>query len=38
MCGLWEDVFLRCEGSAGKSLVGRLLRDGSRLEEDVPGQ
>ena len=33
--GLWEDVFLSWEGSARKSLAGHLLRDGSRLEEDV---
>ena len=38
MCGLWEDVFLSCEGSTRKSLAGHLLRDVSRLEENVPGQ
>ena len=37
MRGLWEDVFLSCEGSAGKSMVGHLLRDDSRIREDVPG-
>ena len=35
--GLWEDVFLSCEGSTGKLLVDHLLRDGSRLEEDMSG-
>ena len=34
----WEDVFSSCEGLAGKLLVGHLLRDGSRLGEDVPRQ
>ena len=38
MHGLWENVFLSCEGSAEKLLVGHLLRDGSRLEEDMLGQ
>ena len=38
MRGLWEDVLLSCEGSAGKSLVGHLLSDSSRLEENVPEQ
>ena len=38
MRGLWEDVFLSCEGSVGKSLDGHLLRDDNRLEEDVLGQ
>ena len=34
--GLWEeDMFLSYERLAGKSLVGHLLRDGSRLEEGV---
>ena len=37
MRGLWEDVILSCEGSAGKSLAGHLLRDDSRLQEDVLG-
>ena len=37
MRGLWEDVFLSCEGSTGKSLAGHLLSDNSQLEEDVPG-
>ena len=32
------DVLSSCDGSAGKLLVGHLLRDGSRLEEDVLGQ
>ena len=32
---LWDDMFLSCERSAGKSLAGHLLRDGSRLEEGV---
>ena len=36
MRGLWEDVFLSCKGLAGKFLAGRILRDGSRLEEDMP--
>ena len=36
-------MFLSYEGSAGKSMAGKslaghLLRDGSRLGEDVPGQ
>ena len=36
---LWEDVFSSCEGLARILLVaGHLLRDGSRVEEDVPGQ
>ena len=35
VCGLWEDVFLSCEESTGKLLVGHLLRNGSRLEEDM---
>ena len=35
MRGLWEDVFLSYEGSVGKLLVDHLLRDGSRLEEDM---
>ena len=34
----WENVFSMCEGSDDKLLVGHLLRDGSRLGEDVPGQ
>ena len=34
----WEDVFSSCEGSAGKLLGDHLLRDGSRLGEDVSGQ
>ena len=38
MRGLWEDVFLSYEGSAERSLAGHLVRDGSRLEEDMPGQ
>ena len=29
--GLWEDMFLSCKRSIGKSLVEHLLRDGSRL-------
>ena len=33
----WEDVFSSCDGSAGKLLVGHLLRDGSRLEKMCPG-
>ena len=33
---LWEDVFWGCEGLARKLLADHLLRDGSRLEEDVP--
>ena len=28
-------MFLSCKGSAGKSLAGYLLRDGSRLEEGM---
>ena len=28
-------MFLNCRGLAGKSLAGHLLRDGSRLKEDV---
>ena len=32
--GLWEDMFLSCERSAGKSLADHLLRDGSRLESN----
>ena len=35
--GLWEDVFLSYEGSVGKLLTDHILRDDSRLEEDVPG-
>ena len=35
--GLWVNMFLNCKGSAGKSLAGHLLRDGSRLEEGMPG-
>ena len=35
--GLWEDMFLRCKESARKSLASHLLRNGSRLEEGVPG-
>ena len=31
-------MLLSCEGLAEKLLAGHLLRDGSRLEEDVPGQ
>ena len=38
MRGLWEDVFLSCEGSTGKLLASHLLRDDSRLKEDMPGQ
>ena len=34
----WDNVFLSCEGLAGKLLAGHLLRDYSRLEEDMPGQ
>ena len=34
----WEDVFSSCERSVRKLLVDHLLRDGSRLGEDVPGQ
>ena len=35
---LWEDVFSSYEGSVGKLLAaGHLLRDGSRLQEEVPG-
>ena len=33
--GLWEDMFLSCERSTGKSLVGHLLRDDNRLEKGV---
>ena len=33
--GLWEDMFLSCKGSAGKSLADHLLTDESRLEEGV---
>ena len=33
--GLWMNMFLNCKGSARKSLAGHLLRDDSRLEEDV---
>ena len=36
--GLWEDMFLSCKGSVGKSFVGHLLRDGNRLEGGVLGQ
>ena len=28
-------MFLNCKGSAGKSLAGHLLRDGSRPKEDL---
>ena len=28
-------MFLSCKGSAGKSLADHVLRNGSRLEEDV---
>ena len=35
---LWEDVFSSCEGSTGKLLAGHLLRDDSRLGEDVSRQ
>ena len=31
-------MFLSCQRLVGKSLVDQLLRDGSRLEEDEPGQ
>ena len=31
-------MFSSCEGSIGKLLAGHLLRDDSRLGEDVPGQ
>ena len=35
MRGSWEDVFLSCEGLAGKLLADHLLRDGSRQEEEI---
>ena len=38
MHGLWEDVFLSCEGSTGKLLADHLLRDSNWLEEDMSGQ
>ena len=33
----WEDFFSSCEGSSGKLLASHILRDDSRLGEDVPG-
>ena len=38
MRGLWGDVSLNCEGTTEKLLVDHLLKDGSQLEEDTPGQ
>ena len=38
MLDSWKDVFSSCEGLAGKLLTDYLLRDGSRLGEDVSGQ
>ena len=34
----WEDVFSTCDGSVEKLLTDHLLRDDSRLGEDVSGQ
>ena len=34
----WENVCSSCKGSAGKLLDDHLLRDDSRLREDVFGQ
>ena len=35
MRGLWEDNFSSCRESAGNSLVGHLLKGGSRSDEDI---
>ena len=32
------EMFLSCKGSGGQSLADHILRDGSLLEEGMPGQ